>query len=496
MLGYWRSHDEFQVWLKSKLISFMSNHEHQIRLYSSAIDKVYILSFDPLKDIIAPLYSSQGRPAFYQPELLRALVVMSHLRVHSITSFVKLLKTSPVLAAICGFENNIPGTGTFYDFMARLWLAFAPQKAIRFPKFKDRKRPKSGAKLAPKHPGIVKKLVVNALKGRLLLKKRPELILQRILKECAVIPSSKLGLLGDLDNLAVAGDGAPLLTGASPYGKKLCDCHSKGIYRCKCKRSFTDPDANWGWDSYHEQWFYGHTLYSITSANSPNDLPLFLRFVQGSRHDSVSFVFSWVELLTLYPEFKFSKALLDSAHDVYDIYRLLHSNDTEPFIDLNERNKGNLTFSGPISVNENGVPVCPAGLPMLNWGFDRNRCRIKWRCPCYKDKGKCPKQHECSPSKYGRVVYTKPEWDLRLFTPTPRGSDAWKETYARRTTVERTFKRILVDYKIEDAKCRSKKCWFWRATLAAINQHLDAQVAAVKPSILAEIDLSSTPKAA
>ncbi|GAW32654.1 hypothetical protein JDF658_24190, partial [Carboxydocella sp. JDF658] len=67
---------------------------------------------------------------------------------------------------------------------------------------------------------------------------------------------------------------------------------------------------------------------SITSANSPNDLPLLLSLVQGSRHDSVTFVFAWAGLLDLYPEFKFTKAILDSAHDVYDIYRLLAANNT------------------------------------------------------------------------------------------------------------------------------------------------------------------------
>lgn len=496
MLGYWRSHVEYQHWLKSELVSLFPSHETAIRFYAPLIEKVYILNLDPAKKVITKLYSSMGRPAKNQPELLRALVVMLHCQIHDPTKFVFKLRSSPVLRAICGFENGeTPGVGTVYDFLKRLWLSDNPQKVIKKPKSKSSKRPKSGEKLPAKHPGIVKKLVDKALLGRV-IEKRPEGILQEILKECAVLPSAKLGLLGNPNNLAVAGDGAPLLTGASPRGKKICDCHSKGIYRCNCKRVFTDPDANWGWDSYHEQWFYGHTLYSFTSANSKNDLPLYLRLVQGSRNDSVTFVFSWVEFLRLYPGFRFSKALLDAAHDVYDIYRLLHVNQTEPFIDLNKRAKGNNVFPGPISVDKNGVPICPEGLPMLNWGFNSNRCRIKWRCPLYKDRSKCSKINECSPSSYGRVVYTKPIWDLRLFTPTPRNSKAWKNVYARRTTVERTFKRILVDYKIELANARTKKRWFWQVTLAAINQHLDAQVAVAKPKILDEIGLESFSKSA
>ena len=489
MLGFWRSHADYQVWLKSKLRSLVPYHESQIRYYHSLIEKLYVLDLDPLKEIIAPLYSPLGRPAQNQPELFRVLVAMVHCKIEDPTKFVHLLKSNPVLATICGFNLHTPGVGTIYDFLNRLWLEFAPQKAVQKPKPKGRKRPKSGEKLVPKHPGIVKKLVNQVLKGRV-LKKQPQRILQLILKECAVKPSSELGLLGDPDNVAVAADGAPLLTGANPYGKKLCECHSKGIFRCSCKRSFTDPNANWGWDSYHEQWFYGHTLYSITSANSPNDLPLLLNLVQASRHDSVTFVFAWAELLELYPEFRFTKAILDSAHDVYDIYRLLAANNTEAFIDLNKRAKGKSSYPCPVSVNDNGVPICPAGLPMVNWGFQQDRCRIKWRCPNYMKLDLCPNHDDCSPSKYGRVIYTKPNWDLRLFTPTPRGSQEWKETYARRTSVERTFKRILVDYKIEQARARSKKRWFWQALLAAINQHLDAQISVIKPNILAEIGLS------
>jgi hypothetical protein len=495
LLGYWRTHDDYQLWLKSKLISLVPEHEAEIRFYGSLVEKVYVLNLDPLKEIVAPMYSLIGRPAHNQPELFRALVVMLHCKTQDPTKFVAVLRSSLVLAAICGFEGQTPGVGTFYDLLARLWLADAPQKAVKVPPSKGRKRPKSGDKLKPKHPGIIKKLVDKALQG-CVIEKRPERVLQAILKECAVIPSSKLGLLGNPDNLAISGDGSPVRTGASPRGKKLCQCPAQGIYHCQCERSFTDPTANWGWDSYHEQWFYGHTLYSITSADSFNDLPIYLRFVQGSRHDSVTFVFAWVELLKLYPEFKFSKALLDSAHDVYDIYRLLNANHTQAFIDLNKRNKGHNIYSGPLTVNDNGVPICIANLPMLNWGFNNDRCRIKWRCPHYKDRSKCPKSPECSPSKYGRVVYTKPDWDLRIFTPIPRGSKAWKAIYARRSTVERTFKRILVDYKIENARCRSNKRWFWQATIAALNQHLDAQVALLKPSILSEVGIKTISKAA
>jgi hypothetical protein len=79
--------------------------------------------------------------------------------------------------------------------------------------------------------------------------------------------------------------------------------------------------------------------------------------------------------------------------------------------------------------------------------------------------------------------------DLRLFTQTPRGSKAWKKAYARRTSVERNIKRILVDYRIENLKLRAEKRWFWAASLAAINQHLDAQIETLKQPLFTKLDL-------
>ena len=109
----------------------------------------------------------------------------------------------------------------------------------------------------------------------------------------------------------------------------------------------------------------------------------------------------------------------------------------------------------------------------------------------HKNLGDCPYSQQCSPSAYGRVVYTKPKDDFRLFTQTPRGSKAWKKMYARRTTVERSIKRTLVDYLLESRKHRTKKIWFWFVSLAAINQHLDAQVKTQEHTLFARLGLEA-----
>ncbi|MBT9141715.1 MAG: hypothetical protein DDT29_00106 [Dehalococcoidia bacterium] len=140
------------------------------------------------------------------------------------------------------------------------------------------------------------------------------------------------------------------------------------------------PPLTGALDSYHERWFYGHTMYCITAAGSANDLPLLIHLTQASRHDSGTFVAAYAQLRQLYPELDFVGALLDSAHDAYDIYQLLNANGAEPFIDLNNRKGQKRTFFA-FEVNDLGRPICLEGLEMVYNGVDEKRQRIKWRCP-------------------------------------------------------------------------------------------------------------------
>ena len=294
MLGYWRPHEQFQHWLEQKLLSFLPEHEKQIRFYAGILEKVYILDLDKLFFLALGRYSYTGRPARNQPEIFRALVVMTHLK-EGITSFVKRLRAHPVLAAVCGFEpDSVSGVGTFYDFLDRFWLEEEPPKVLREPQREKSKKPKGGEKLPEDDTNRVTRLVNKLLEGYSF--EGLEMLLQKILTECAIKPSLKLGLCGDSRNLPFASDGSPLETGANHLGKKVCSCRELGIYHCTCPGLYTGPTANWGWDSYHERWFYGHTLYSITAADSANDLPLLLHLTQASRHDSGTFVAVYAQL--------------------------------------------------------------------------------------------------------------------------------------------------------------------------------------------------------
>jgi len=152
LLGYWRFHEKFQLWLEQKLLSFFPELEQQIRFYSEILEKVYIFNLDNLLLIAMSRHSFTGKLSQNQPEIFRALVAMTHLK-EGITSFVERVKSHPLLAVICDFEPDvIPGVGIFYDFLNRFWLAYEPHKVLREPR---RKKPKRGEKLPDEDTNLV-----------------------------------------------------------------------------------------------------------------------------------------------------------------------------------------------------------------------------------------------------------------------------------------------------------------------------------------------------
>ena len=473
MLGTWRSHDDYQRFVVKDLANLVQANPHPLFEYEKIISKLYILNLDPLLDIIKHLYSATGRKSKSQPEIFRAFILMNHLGL-SLDQWIHKVKYNAVLRIAAGFDSDsLPAIASYYDFINRI-IRIDEKPRAKHKKRKPSKKIGKGKKLPPKNPGAVGRLVKQILKGRR-FNTRPELCLQKIFAEVCVRPSLELGLLSRV--LTVSGDGTCIHTGASHFGVKTCTCKT---FVCDCPRRFSDPNATWGWDSHKDQWFYGYTGYFISTYNKnlKVDLPIYLRLVDAKRHDSISAVVALAELRDLYPDLTIDTFLSDSASDNYPTYELLHHWNINAVIDLNKKNTGNNKYPSYLEITDKGVPVCPAGHEMIHNGFcGKDRCRIKWRCP--RVLGKAPQTDactSCSPSSYGRVIYTKPDWDLRLFTKIPRGSLKWKLKMNQRTAAERVNNRILNHYGIEQSKNRGKKRISFFTTIAAFNVHLDAQL--------------------
>jgi hypothetical protein len=472
MLGKWTSQSEYQEQVVERLRVVSRSDPGRVLEYEEVISKLYVLPTDKLRKAMEPLYAEMGRPAELQPEIFRSFVCMQELDF-TLDKWLAKLRNNEVLRAAVGVTaETVPSASSHYDLINRI-IDMDERPKIRLKKSKPTKKPGKNEKMAEKKPGIVSRLVDKITCGRR-FSLRPERHLQRIFADVAVATSRELGLVPD--EIDVSGDGTCIETGASHYGVKICGCKDFG---CGCPRRFSDPNATWGWDSHNERFFYGYTGYFISFYNRElkADLPLYLRLVEASRHDSVSAVVALAEFRDLCPDLTVKTFVHDSAADNYPTYQLLHSWGIDAVIALNPKNSGNLTYPPHLRIDANGTPICPADHKMVYAGFCPDRCRLKWRCP--RLLGKADSSDfcdQCSPSPYGRVIYTKPDWDLRLFTNIPRGSIVWKSKMNSRTSSERVNDRILHDYGIESARSRGKKRISFALTIAAFNCHLDLQL--------------------
>jgi len=304
MLRKWSPHSEYQEKLVRKMFYHYVRHRSRVEALDKVIAKLYLLDLDPLLLVVKPLYPGLGRPSLNQQGIIRSLVLMLDQQEHSITKWALKVASDPLLFDLCGFDTDYaPAVASYYDLLVRLWMADYNSQLRKKAKLKcftprPKKKLKANQKLPPKRPGVVKRLVKRAIKGKI-NSYGPQAILQKLLARVVVDPSAKMGILGNLRNFSVAFDGSTFLSGASPYGVKKCKCRSKRIYNCNCPRLFSDPDARWGWDSYRERFFYGDTLFNVTASDSPYDLPILIKLVQANRHDSTTTVYA----LTIFLDF-------------------------------------------------------------------------------------------------------------------------------------------------------------------------------------------------
>lgn len=470
------SHAEYrrQVWERlseQKLLSNLpSTHLELARQFCD-------LDLSDMDRIMMGRYSSCGPRPRQPSDMLRSMLLSAAWGVSSYTEWARLLKTVPFLAIVSGFApDDVPGIGTFYDFIDRLWMSdednFSPSVQPR------RLKPPKPARKGEKAPSIEKKPVEDLIEAfqktppdalspcRLLFELFESVFLQR---------SAKEGLI-DLKALNLAGDGTPLYAAARERSKRTCSCTENGVHDCSCDRRYSQPDCNWGYDSHRRCYYYGYDLYLFTDPASGHDLPIIPYLGPASRHDSHGFVHAWFAAKSLLPEFHADRVFLDSAHDALAIYDLMAFEDVQAFIDLNKGHSTTLEQKG-YTIGPDGIPVCRDGHPMKAAGFDKAQHRLKYRCPKISKKNGCVTcdcENPCSTAKYGRQVHVYPASNPRLFCVPPRGSKQWKTAYNLRTGSERANKRIKMDYKLEDGRYRSSKNWYCRLFVIMMQIHHDA----------------------
>lgn len=151
--------------------------------------------------------------------------------------------------------------------------------------------------------------------------------------------------------------------------------------------------------------------------------------------------------------------------------------------------KEHLTVSGDSTAVHNHA--CPCALPVQGTMIPSasSSLSVKWKNICllfppriyastlpwtttqptaFSTYGKehCSKcKNICASSKYGRVVKTRPEWDIRLYTDILRSMDTYKEIYKQRTATERINNHILNDYGLHRMSIHTKKRYSFMTTM-------------------------------
>jgi hypothetical protein len=416
---------------------------------------------------------------------------------------------------MAGFEPyDTPSAGSFYNFIDRLedgpyqkpseyqiMHRIKPSQLRKGKHLRNLASEKEQRQKDAKMDATVHDSVTKKLKDELKSKEdqpRPDDLMKRledILIQCAVIPSAERGLLGDTDAITVSGDGSPLPTGASPNGKPSCKCREEGIYNCDCARYYSDSTADWGYDSYRECYYFGHTYYQHVVSTNGHDLPL---HVSISRASETDFTLSMKDMDRLRKalrehglEWKIDNAVYDAGHDATGIYEYLMEDEITPIIALNPRSGAYPSPTGNAEkVNENGVPLCPAGMLMRRHAYNKQKHRIIYNCPVKRPSHRdgehvwiahtdeCPHKALCQPeSKMGPVVYVKSTDDPRLYPPVPRGSPKYKKLMNLRSGCERSNSQKKEVYGLGKRPCRSDTHFLVRLYLVSIIEHAKAWLA-------------------
>ena len=425
-----------------------------------------------MQSVYSP-FGPRPRPACC---MLRSYLLSIALKIPSYTDWVDQLRIVPAYAILSGFEfGDTPGVGTFADFFTRLWQYneknFSPHE--RPPKVKVVKPKKKGEKAEPVERITVSELL-QQLEENQPSQQQPFSLLFKVFQQEFLDESVDRELLTPSD-LALSGDGTPVVTSAQQRKKRTCDCKERGIASCGCNRFYSQPDCDIGWDSSRGCFYHGYDLYMLTASDSENDLPVFPLLQPASRHDSHGFLHCFFTMKTFLPEYKVSKLLLDSAHDAMPIYEYCSRQAIAPFIDLNVKRGVKLKYKDDFTIGPDGVPVCMAGLKMRHDGVETSKHRSKFRCPLMDRRNKvCSCATPCSDAKWGRTVHLAMKDNPRLFNIPPRDSEEWALEYNARTSSERCNKRMKNDFGLEDGHHRSSKMWYCRLYATMMLQHLFA----------------------
>ena len=508
------SHAQYSTALSAKLQSWLRRKARRLpEAWHEATLVLLRLDLDPARPLLRTLYAPgpRGRPPYDPVCVLRAFLLMLLLHYTSLPQWADDLRTHPRLAQIAGFTPfQTPAVGTFYPFIDRLEDGpYTPPcvhrvRPSRLRKGRHRrhlKQEQADRHAAQARDAAQADTVTERLAQELLAaadQPRPQELLTRLedlLFTCGVLPSLQRGLLRDLHALVLCGDGAALPTGASPHGRPTCDCRAQGGFRCDHDRFYRDPTATWGYDAYRDTYFFGHRYFQHCVVTSEHTLPVQVGIAPGHVTDFTMGPTSLARFLKTCTAHALPvtvrAVVYDSGLDAHGVYQFLQAKTITPVIALNPRRGDQPRPTGTATqVNDHGVPLCPAGLPMRRHSDTPRQHRLYYNCPVKRPTRRegrvqwiahvqeCPHQTLCQPhTQMGPVVYIRTSDDPRLSPPLPRDSTTFKELMARRTGCERSNSFKKVASRLGERPCRSATQFLIRLCLVSLLEHACAWLA-------------------
>jgi len=178
----------------------------------------------------------------------------------------------------------------------------------------------------------------------------------------------------------------------------------------------------------------------VVVSNTDPPIPLSVEITPANTHDGKMFKPLVKKAKdTAGDELRISETCGDAAYDSIDNHSYALEINAMPIIAKNKRSKKNAIHRGDVFITEDDKIICKGGRELLNWGYDKRRKRYKFRCPLVKGEGVCIFRSMCWKSKYGPVFYLKEEQGVIDRVRVIRGSKRFKESYKKRTHVERFF---------------------------------------------------------
>ncbi len=231
------------------------------------------------------------------------------------------------------------------------------------------------------------------------------------------------------------------------FGKTVAvDSTEVPTYVNRYRKPHTDPDARWGAkagrDGEDYRWL-GYKMHLV--ADATYEIPLMPIVTPANASDSPLMIPLLDKNKTLVNGFSLTQVLADKGYDAGENHRaVVEDFKAIPIIDIRKLKKKEHRFDKDIA-DENGVPYCAWGVPMVFWGYDKKQKRLKYRCPQACGKQGCTWLDKCSTSEYGHVVKIKISDDYKRFCQVPRHTEKWKKLYNKRVSIERVFSRLKKD---------------------------------------------------